>query len=60
MPPPEQRMFSMRIGLRLGGLGFPHPLLQALGAAMTTAVQFFFPFDFLVSHSYLQGNPHIK
>ena len=41
--------------LRLGGLRFAHALLQALLAAMTTAIQFLFAFHFLVSHSVLHG-----
>ena len=41
--------------LRLGGLRFAHALLQALFAAMTTAIQFLFAFHFLVSHSVLHG-----
>lgn len=47
---------SARSGLRsLGrGLGITDALLQTLGAALTAAVKFFFPFDFLVSHVFLQ------
>ena len=33
-----------------GSLGFAHALLQALGAAVTAAIQFFLALDLLVSH----------
>lgn len=37
-----------------GSLGFAHALLETLGAAMTTAIQFFLALDLLVSHEFLQ------
>ena len=54
-PPPRADRFAGRPGrpptLVLGGsLGFAHALLQALGAAVTAAIQFFLALDLLVSH----------
>lgn len=37
----------------LGGLGFADTLLQALFTALAFAAEFFFAFDFLVSHVFL-------
>lgn len=41
--------------LCLGGLGFTHALLQTFSATMTTAIQFLFALNFLVSHDVLHG-----
>ena len=41
--------------LGLGGLGVAHALLQALLAALTTAIQFFLTLNFLMCHDSLQG-----
>lgn len=50
---PRHRRAKPETSKRLGfgrGLGFARAQLQALGAALTATIQFFFPFDFLMCH----------